>query len=308
MKTFQCFVGESENNKKLDLAIVDFDLGLSRKKIRGCLDQGLVRVNGEKERFASHIVSLGDCIEVKEPQKKISTFNLDIDYKNIILYEDQDVIVINKPALITSQKKFAKDPRIDAADVVSRVCSNSKLILCHRLDKETTGCLVFAKSKKSAEWLFKQFKDRLIKKTYHAICLGKMEKRQWIQKDYLTGVNEKTQMVAIAKGSGKLAISSFQIKSFVKGKKISLVSCEPQTGRTHQLRLQLQEVNLPIVGDSLYGIKRPSCLRNISIDHQLLHAREITFSPSVDNPKKQITVKAPYPVLFDKVVNFVFKK
>ena len=294
------------HGQKVDRAIALHIQDLSRRMIRRALDTGSVYINKKRERFASTLVYTGDVIEIKEaPQEKSIQEKIEI-LEPFIVYEDKFIIAINKPPFLLSQKTVNKNLP-DAKAVLQKYLKETKkrnevepLILCHRLDKETSGVLVFAKSKESCDWVMSQFKERQCKKTYEALCFGLPKEMNWEQKDFLGTLKNKEQKVKPTRSGGKTAITAFTCLKKSPSKKISLISCAPLTGRTHQIRVQLSLSRLPILGDKKYGIsEKLDSSRSFShIKHHLLHAKSLKLKPSKDSPI--VTIRADHHPLFEK--------
>lgn len=184
-----------------------------------------------------------------------------------ILYEDEYLQVINKPAnLICEPENF---PR---------------LFLCHRLDKDTTGVLVLAKTKEVLDAVQRQFKERVVKKTYKAIVYGTLKPRSGVVSGNITRMKGSGKF-GISVNGGRQAETSYKVlEHFEKDNyPYSLVELEPKTGRTHQVRVHLQSLGHPVVGDSLYASRRQLEQSSNFCTHQELHAYSITFNHPVTN-------------------------
>jgi len=215
---------------------------------------------------------------------------------DILLFENEDVLVINKSSGISTL-----DDRKDATNVLLEVKELYPQIKnCHRLDKYTSGALLFAKNPETYRSISMQFQNRQVQKVYHAVVFG--------QTDFS---NFEVNLPLIIKGSGnvnwdlrkgKASITTFNtLKNY---KNFSLVECQPYTGRKHQIRVHLKYVQHPIIADLAYGgdfvflsqIKRNYQKSNHSekplIDRVALHA----FSLGFELPKgKSVAIEAPYP-------------
>lgn len=304
MKTYKTSVSQKQNGQKIDRALLLSGIGVSRREVRRLLDNGHVTINSRIERFASKIVNSGDKIIVKLFTKKVPKKELIIVQEPFIIYEDQFTIIINKPPHLLSQGVLSKKD-IDAKAFVlnylktKNIDPPSNLILCHRLDKETSGSLLFAKSKDSAAYYMELFKKKQIKKVYEAICFSLTKKKQWTRVDHLSSLNKKTQKVHLVHSGGKKASTQFQVVKQNKKYNLTHLKCFPLTGRTHQLRVQLSMEGLPIVGDKKYNeeLFRLSFLPDSLIGHHLLHAKVLAFKPFKES--KEITVESSLPSLFN---------
>lgn len=222
---------------------------VSLKQIKTTIENRGCRVNDRPERFASYLVQAGDIVqyvpaEVIQPK---------------ILYEDEFLAVVNKPpfAVCEAEKGFLG------------------LRLCHRLDKETSGCLLLAKTAEAESLLLTLFRLRVIKKTYLAVVDGSLKKSSGTIE---TPVKDKS------------AKTSWILEK--KGKQTSLLKCFPETGRTHQIRIHLASIGHPILGDFVYGKKFTSS-DTVKPERILLHAAALSFLHPFT--KEWIEVSAPIP-------------
>jgi 23S rRNA-/tRNA-specific pseudouridylate synthase len=241
-------------------------LGISSKKIKNLIDLGSVTINKRIEKYSNFIVASGDNIELLEKDV------LSIE-KLKPIYEDETVVVFNKPPFISTE---------ELALVFN------KLILVHRLDKETSGAIIFAKTEAESIYIKNSFKERLIEKTYIAVADGLL-KTQVTKTDYLGIKSEKLgQKIMESKRNpkeGLLSITDFEPIDYSSN--CTLVICKPKTGRTHQIRVHLSELGHPILGDWTYGQK----FRCSHIPSRvMLHALNLKF---MNSKNKLISLQAP---------------
>lgn len=300
-------VKQATHGQKVDIALAHYLPKLSRRMIRRALDNGLIFINGRRERFSSAKVHAGDVIEIQElPKPPSSTEKVQI-LEPLVIYEDDSILAINKPVFVLSQKTKNKNS-VDAKGFLISYLKEKKekipeeLILCHRLDKETSGVLVFAKSKESCDWVMSQFKDRLCEKTYEALCLGLTKEKTWSQKNFLSTLKNKEQKVRVVRSGGKTALTEFTCLKRSLNQKLSHILCKPQTGRTHQIRVQLAHSKVPIIGDKKYCL--PENLhgkkKSPQEEHHYLHAKSLKLQPSKGS--RAITISAEAPLAFLKKV------
>ncbi|WP_226390699.1 RluA family pseudouridine synthase [Penaeicola halotolerans] len=219
-----------------------------------------------------------------------------IVFKDLIIHEDEDFIVINKPPYISTLDD-RNDPRNILA-LAKDYCESAQV--CHRLDKETSGCLVIAKNQEAYRHIAMQFEDRSVKKIYHAVVEGIHDFKKTRVDRNLSTTNKG---IAKINKDGKPALTYFDtIKSY---KAHTLVECQPVTGRLHQIRAHISFMNAPICGDELYGgkplflsqIKRKFNLKKEEEERPLmqrvaLHAYAIHFE---NLSGKKLDVVSPYP-------------
>ena len=256
----------------------------SVKAIKRAIDSKFCTVNHQIETFSSYPLKENDIVRLNEAAFKTKKSESKIP----ILYEDKELLIVNKPAGIISDNRLIK----------SRL-SNPQLELVHRLDKETSGVLILAKTFEAKEKMIALFKRRAVRKLYLAIVDGVMDKDEGKIDNFLgkkKSYQGQTIYGSVDGKKGLRAITLWRVLS--RGKTASVVCCEPFTGRTHQLRVHRSGMGHPILGDVQYG-KKFICpfkpLRN------LLHAYSIVFvHPSTG---KELKVIAPIPVDFKECLD-----
>ncbi|HLD25108.1 MAG TPA: RluA family pseudouridine synthase [Patescibacteria group bacterium] len=230
--------------------------------------------------------------------------NLDVP----ILFEDTSLLVINKPpGIVVNRAESVKEETIqdwallrqgsggqveeteDKSDFYARAG------IVHRIDKETSGCLLIAKTPESFVELQRQFKEREIKKTYLAIVHGKLVPAEGEIRAPVGRLPWNRERFGIVPG-GKEAVTKYRVQGIghrVEGEDLSLVELYPETGRTHQIRVHLKYINHPIVGDYLYAGRKTSRSDRAIVGRVMLHAWKISFR----HPKlqTQVDVEAPIP-------------
>ena len=229
-----------------------------------------------------------------------------------ILFDEHEVVAVNKPPGLPSQA--TRDPSMPHVGSCleeyfrSRGRAVAPLVLVHRLDKETSGVILLAHGNERATWLARQFQGREVQKRYHALCHGLPEANDFEVRSHLSEIDRKTGLVHTVRSGGQLAVTRFHVLRRAPGLGLSLIACEPHTGRSHQLRVHLAEQGFPIVGDKFYGAPParplPADLAAFAAAHHMLHAREIAFTPAPGQP--EVTVKADYPPKFAELVRRVF--
>jgi RluA family pseudouridine synthase len=292
------------NGMRIDHAIAEGVPGLSRRRAKAIIDMGGAYLNKKRIRVASRTVGKGDQIEIEynpslfEAKKKEQLSLKPED----ILYEDEGVIVINKPAQLPSQA--TRDQAIlHVIPVLEKYRAAQGLApvdlqLVHRLDKDTTGCLVIAKGKAMMTFLTDQFREKTLEKTYHAFCFG-LAKGDFEERCFLSAIQPNNGRVKVMKSGGKISHTCFQVLKNYPALGISLINCTPVTGRSHQIRVHLEKNGLPIIGDKVYGEGMRKALSDELLQaasHQLLHAASLRFQVAPDGPWQ--TVSAPYPASF----------
>jgi 23S rRNA pseudouridine955/2504/2580 synthase len=228
----------------------------------------------------------------------------ELKLKNWILFEDDDYIVINKPPFLASLDD--RNSRYNVNMLAKNYWQDAQM--CHRLDKDTSGVLLIAKHPEAYKHAAKQFEKRKVDKVYHAVVEGGHEfKNKVVSAALLTTGKGK---VIVNKNKGKDSETSFT--SLGVYNRYSLVECKPITGRMHQIRVHLAELNAPIIGDEFYGgrpfylseIKKKYNLKNDSVENPLiqrfaLHAYKLKLKGIKGNA---YSFEAPYPKDFRVLV------
>ncbi len=219
-----------------------------------------------------------------------------------ILYEDSDIVAINKPAgLIThkdgrTEEKSAEDWFTERRKVQG-ISLSDKSGYVHRLDRDTSGVLLFAKNEKAYEFMRKAFHDREVKKTYLAIVFGVLkEKKGTIDFDIGRSRKDFRMRSAQPKAKGKLREALTRYEVVGEYENYALLKVNPETGRTHQIRVHLKAIHHPIVGDTLYAAGHKNTL---PISRLCLHAGEIDV-PLLSG--ERVTITAPIPEELERTV------
>ncbi len=273
---------------------------ISNSKIRRLIVSGAVYINSRQCRIPSAKINSRSTVKVildKEKfffEKQPEDIDFEITQKDI-LFEDEYLIAINKPAFlpteqtITGQRKNAHECIIKYLWQRNPALRNPPYAgIMHRLDRGTSGILLFTKTRNVNKEISEMFKNRGIKKIYRAVCTGTVpEKKEFTVENFIARVSAKSSackmgIVPESKG-GLFSKTSFKIVSEKNG--FIQIDCQLHTGRTHQIRLHLSSVNLPIAGDELYG--------GIKADRIKLHARKMEFIHPVS--KEKITIESEIP-------------
>lgn len=270
---------------RIDKLLADRFPGHSRTYFQYLIDQGLVLVNGERVKKRV-IPEEGDEIEVcfqASPEASLTPENIPLE----ILYEDEHLIAVNKPAGMVVHPA----PGHWSGTFVNALLWHCKDIapsddpvrpgIVHRLDKETTGVMVAAKTEAAQRKLIDMFATRKMEKLYLAICHGRPQNGV-VNIPIARHPVHRKEMAPLS--DGREAITEFQLAAF--NDKMSLVLAKPKTGRTHQIRVHLKHIGCPVVGDSLYG-------RRDDQERHLLHAYRLSFEhPITGSPMRLV---APIP-------------
>jgi 23S rRNA pseudouridine1911/1915/1917 synthase len=269
----------------------------SRVFLQKLLEQGDARVNGRTAK-ASYTVRAGDKVVVEIPPLRILETQPE-DIPLDVLFEDDDLIVVNKPAGLVVHPA-AGNQEHTLVNALLHHCRGGlagiggveRPGIVHRLDKGTSGCIVVAKTDFAHQALVAQFKSRGVKKVYHAVCWGKFERASG-RIETVIGRSERDRKKMSARvARGRNAVTDYRVlKQFAE---FTLVELHIHTGRTHQIRVHMAHIGHPIVGDGTYGRARQT---NISVARPLLHAYKLGFT----HPRSQQFVEFTAPVPEDMV-------
>lgn len=263
---------------------------LTKKKIKSFLRYDMVYVNGKIVKLPNYKVIEGDIVKVYFSKKNI----LDIDIK--VLYEDKDIIVVDKPTnLLTISNENEKDLTLFrlVSEHIKKENKKNRLFVVHRLDKDTSGVVLFSKNLKLKEEMQKNWNDIVRLREYKAIAHGKVPKEMHV-KSYLSMNHFKRMYETKNKEKGKLAISNFYNKKYKNG--LSFLEIDIETGRRNQIRVHLSDKGYPIVGDKVYG-------KNSDLDKRsrlMLHASKLELLDP--RTKKVISFEAELPKEFKKLL------
>jgi 23S rRNA pseudouridine1911/1915/1917 synthase len=252
MKKFT--VSEAAAGSRLDIFIAEQYPQFTRSSLESLFDQGSVQLNGNASKASAKVktndsVLLDDELLTAEPP----------EVELPIIYEDDDVIVINKPDGLLTHSKGALNLEASVASFIKAKLNDENLIgnragIVHRLDRHTSGVIITAKTEAAQKWLQKQFSTRKVIKSYLAIIEGGLEPEKALIDAPIARNPNKPQTFIVSR-DGKPAQTEYEtLKQFQKsGKTYSMLKLSPRTGRTHQLRVHLAFLGHPIVGDYVYG-------------------------------------------------------
>lgn len=254
---------------KTDLkTFISENLNISRSKAKELIDSKQIFVNNQRVWIATYKLKKGDIIDVPDVIEMDKTYNVDI------IYEDKYVVAINKPSgLIVDEKNS------DFENVLKNAVNCPELRVIHRLDKETTGGLLFAKNNDIFEEFKNLWEEKKVTKIYFAICLNETDFDRKVVKKKIDGKEAESFLETIAISEG---LSCFKIIT--------------KTGRKHQIRKHLADIGYPILGDKLYGPKIIKQNKFKKVSGQLLHAYQLSYICPWE--KKEIIIKADFPDAF----------
>ncbi len=272
METFQFTIDEQHRDERIDKLLTEWLSDISRVRIKELIATEQITVNGKRVK-ASYKVRVGDDVNVRirEPEQlELKPEQIPLD----ILYEDAEVIIINKPRglVVHPAPGHTKGTLVNGLLAHCETLSEMNTIrpgIVHRLDKDTSGLIMVAKTNHAHHALVKQLKEKSTTRIYKAIVHGQMTHNVGTI-DAPIGRDPKNRKKMAVIETGKNAITQFSVTE--KMPKHSLVECRLVTGRTHQIRVHMKYIGHPVLGDPKYGPKKSS-----SINGQALHAAKLSF-------------------------------
>ena len=260
-----------------------------KNSLRRMIDHGRVMVDGSKATRAKATVSIGAIVETLSRTEGDGPARKKVDPipNPSILYEDRDLIVVDKPPglLSVATSRGEADTMFDRVLNWVSTHQSTRAHLVHRLDRETSGCLILAKSPDVRDFLQRQFKDRSVERFYHAVVFGKPSDDSGVATTRIQESKDKrVRLVPKGERGGKEAITNWRVE---KSAPIhSLIRAKIDTGRRAQIRLHMSEIGCPVVGDTRYGRGKAS------VNRLCLHASELHF----EHPNgRRIRVKSKLP-------------
>lgn len=292
-------VNEEENSKRLDVYIASKDEETTRSSAQRQIEQGNVVVNGKKITKVSYKVSEGDKIEIEEQEpveSELKAQDIPID----IIYEDKDIIVVNKPKGMVVHPANG-NPDGTLVNAIMAICKDSlsgiggeiRPGIVHRLDKDTSGLLIVAKNDMAHVNMSEQIKRHEVKKTYIALVRGIVKENEATIDMPIGRSNSDRKKMAVTK-NGKNAVT--HIKVLKRYDKYTLLEINIETGRTHQIRVHLAHIGYPVIGDYIYSNGK----NEFGIVGQCLHAKSLEFKHPITG--RDMKLEAPLPEYFEKVL------
>lgn len=303
MENINFIITEENVGERIDKYLSNQIEGKSRSFIQGLIDENNVFVNNKNVK-SNYKLRNNDNVTVlmKEPiELNVTPEEIELN----IVYEDEDLIVVNKPqgmvvhpapgnysgTLVNGLLYHCKD--------LSGINGVIRPGIVHRIDKDTSGVLVIAKNDDAHNFLSEQFKEHSIKREYYALVEGKFFKEEGMV-DKPLGRNKKDRLKMAIVEEGKRAVTHYKVlETYNNG--TSLVKCNLETGRTHQIRVHMASIGHPLVGDPLYGLKK----QKFKLSGQVLHAKSLGFIHP--RSKEYIEFDSELPDYFKKILESLRK-
>ena len=315
-------VTEKDNGSRLDIFLSKKIDRLTRSNIKKIINSNNVKINIKVSNSPSKKIKLHDVVEIKLLQKrsdnlKPSKLKLDIQY------EDKDILVVNKPKGMVVhpgagniENTLANALLYKYKNKLSNINGEFRPGIVHRIDKETSGLLVIAKNNIAHSKLGEQFNKHSIHRKYQCLVWGVVRPLRGQIKTLISRNKKNRQLMAVSDFNGKTAITNYETIKVFNTKdipKISLIECNLETGRTHQIRVHMKYKNAPLLGDNQYG-KRNVRFKKINEDFlkklsvikgQALHAKYVGFVHPTKN--EWVDFDSDLPDDFKKLLNFLKK-
>lgn len=301
-------VGPEDEGRRLDVFLHGRLNGNSRSYVKDLVRAGLVDVDGAT-RKPSHRVSAGERVKAVVQPRPAPGSLVPQEMPLAVLHEDPALLVIDKPPdLVVHPGNGRRDGTLvnglawryrELSDIGGRLRPG----IVHRLDRDTSGVMVVAKTNRAHFALATQFQDRTTEKEYLAVVEGEPE----LDADEIDAPLAKSRTdpmrVLVDRSSGKPSMTRYEVLRRFRG--FALLSCRPRTGRTHQIRVHLQLIGHPIVADPLYGRRTRlklsdlgacapgSARERVLLDRQALHAHRLAFFHPLDGGRREFTADLP---------------
>ena len=288
------------SGERLDAAIARLAPEISRSQAQRLLEQGLVTVSGKPAKKNDRLPA-GTVLEIVLPEAQetdLAAQDIPLD----IRYEDSDVIVINKPKglVVHPAPGHADGTLVNAllhhcGDSLSGIGGEKRPGIVHRIDKDTSGLLIAAKNDFAHAKLSAQLKDHSLARTYECIVCGNLKEDSGTIDAPIGRHPTDRKKMAVTEKNSRSAVTHWAVIARYRG--YTHIRCKLETGRTHQIRVHLAWRNHPIVGDMVYGHKKPE----LGLDTQCLHAKALDFI----HPRtgERVHVECELPEYFQAVLS-----
>lgn len=274
---------------------------IPREKIKDFIKASLIKVNNDKVKPSTKL-KMGDEIFIDDSLFEVPEI-VPEDIPLDIVYENEDFAIINKQKnlIVHPAGSIVTGTLVNALlfkygyDGLSHIGGEDRPGIVHRLDKDTTGLMVIAKNNESYRYLKELFETRQVRKEYLAIVFGNFDQKSGRIENFMDRDPHNRRKMAV-RPSGRKAISEYQVLSEVDG--FSLLKVHIITGRTHQIRVHMTDINHPLLGDPVYG----NFKHKFNLDHPLLHCTHLAFT---DKNGREMVFDKEVPEEFEKYKNIL---
>ena len=321
-KIINLFIKIEEKSQRVDIFINKKEPTLSRNRIKNLILKNKLKINDNVVINPSKKVKPGDKLELELPEPEIASLK-PYNLKLKIVYEDRDILIIDKPANIAMHPGAGNYDKTLVNALVNYCSGNLSNIgdelrpgIVHRIDKDTSGLVVVAKNNKTHENLSKQFNEHSIKRVYQLLVWGKLRPQNGKISTLITRSSKNRQLMEVGIFKGKKAITNYRTLEVFENNKtptLSLVECRLETGRTHQIRVHMSYKGNNILGDKKYK-KKFIKFKNINadleklilkLDRQFLHAKTLGFVHPTN--EKEIEFSSILPQELEKILKMLRK-
>jgi 23S rRNA pseudouridine1911/1915/1917 synthase len=307
-------VTEKHISKRLDIFIAHYEPHVSRNRIQTLIREGLALVNGRGEK-PGYKVKLGETISLELPDKRVHEV-LPEPISLYVIYEDAHLIVLNKPPGLVVHPAPGNYTgtlvnallyhygSLPSSGPGPQGSERERAGIVHRLDKDTSGVMVVARTQEALRSLSAQFKARVVQKRYLALVAGVIKKGSGTIEAALGRHVKERKKISVVTHRAREAVTLYKVKE--RYKSATLVEVEIKTGRTHQIRVHMTYIGHPILGDRTYGGNRVLKLGEHPIERQMLHAESLSLlHPATGHP---MAFSAPPPADMMKIIEFLRAK
>lgn len=273
--------------ERLDRVLVERYPDESRARLQSWIKAGSVLIEGEPAAKAGVRLEEGQRIEVLEPPARPTVSAQEAAQQLVVIHEDDAIVVVNKPAGLLMHSAPSALDEVSLAELAAALYPELPSLqgedrpgIVHRLDRDTSGLVVIGRTEEAMRDLMHQFAEREVNKTYLALVHGTPRfDSDWIEAPIGRSPRQPDRQSILPEGEGRPAETFYEVLE--RFDRFAFLRCEPKTGRTHQIRVHLASVDLPIVGDTVYR-KRGALERPLPKDapdpgRQALHAAELSF-------------------------------
>jgi 23S rRNA pseudouridine1911/1915/1917 synthase len=304
MPTTTLTVTEKHVGKRLDIFIAHYEPRISRSRIQTMIKEGLALVNGRPEK-PGHKVKLGEAVTLELPEKKVFEVLPEPIPLNVI-FEDSHMVVLNKPPGLVVHPApgnytgtlvnallyhYGSLPSSGTGTTGIAGSDRERAGIVHRLDKDTSGVMVVARTEQALRDLSAQFKARTVKKKYLALVAGVIKKGSGTVEAALGRHVKERKRISVHTHRAREAVTLFTVKERLTN--ATLVEVEIKTGRTHQIRVHMAHIGHAVLGDRVYGGAKVARIGGLTVGRQMLHAESLSLlHPDTGHP---MTFTAPPP-------------
>lgn len=299
MDFFTAAPEEDEIGKRIDVYIAEYKEELSRSRVQKLIENGLVTVNGKAVK-SNYKLRKGDILEVEIPDPE----PLEIEAEDIpldIIYEDKDVVIVNKPQgmVVHPAPGHYSGTLVNALmyhckDDLSGINGQMRPGIVHRIDKDTSGVLMIAKSDAAHNSLAQQLAVHSITRKYYAVVCGNIKEDSGTVDKPIGRSPKDRKKMAVVQG-GRRAVTHYRVLERFGGK-YTLIEAQLETGRTHQIRVHMASLGHPLLGDTVYGSEK----QPFKLQGQVLHAKVLGFNHPSDG--RYVEFESPLPEYFEKLL------